>query len=183
MRALVVFESMFGNTEVVARAVAEGIAPSLDVDVVEAGQAPGNSGDSVLLVVGAPTHAFGMSRPSTRRDAQQRARGGIISQGIGVREWVGKLQPPGRATAAAAFDTRIDKPRIPGSAARGIERRLRGLGFDITLPAESFFVTDVAGPLLPDEAGRAREWGSELAAVVMPPTTTPPHASHGGGGV
>ncbi len=55
-RALVVFESMFGNTEAIARAVADGLGGGAEVDVV-----------------GGPTHAFGMSRPSTRRSAAQQA--------------------------------------------------------------------------------------------------------------
>ena len=159
MRACVVFESLFGNTQAVANAVAEGLASVMAVDVVEAGVAPTTWDATTLLVVGGPTHAFGMSRPSTRQDARQRAGGHVVSQGNGVREWLAELHPEGRGTPAAAFDTRIDKPRVPGSAGRGAERRLRRLGFTVLVPAESFFVTDVAGPLLDGELARARRWG------------------------
>jgi hypothetical protein len=166
MRALVVYESMFGNTEVIARAVADGLGSALETAVVEAGSAPSALGDFTLLVVGAPTHAFGMSRPSTRQDARQRARGRVVSEGEGLREWLANLQPATNATQAAAFDTRIDKPRVPGSAARGAERRLRRLGFVVAADAESFFVTDVAGPLLHGEVERAQRWGADLAARI-----------------
>ena len=64
MTALVVFESMFGNTKVIADAVAEGLARHLPVRQVEVGAAPTVIGGEVeLLVVGGPTHAFGLSRP------------------------------------------------------------------------------------------------------------------------
>ena len=67
MRALVVYESMFGNTEAVARAVADGLAEMHDVDLREVSQAPIAVIARVdLIVVGGPTHAFSLSRPATR---------------------------------------------------------------------------------------------------------------------
>jgi flavorubredoxin len=167
MRALVVFESMFGNTERIARAVAEGLAPAVEVEVAEIATAPVSLAGVDLLIVGSPTHAFGMSRASTRQDARQRARGGVVSRGDGLREWLAALPEVQRATAAAAFDTRIDKPRVPGSAARGADRRLRRLGFTIASAPQSFFVADVAGPSIVGELQRAREWGEGLAAHVL----------------
>lgn len=164
MRAVVVFESMFGNTEAVARAVANGISSVMGVDILEVSSVPVRFGGVSLLVVGAPTHAFGMSRPRTRDDA--RARGSrSVAGGIGVREWLESLGRPAAATAAATFDTRIDKPRVPGSAARAAEKRLRRLGFRVTA-AESFYVEDVAGPLVQGEDERARRWGEHLARQV-----------------
>ncbi|BBH69955.1 hypothetical protein ACTI_66400 [Actinoplanes sp. OR16] len=68
MKALVVYESMFGNTEAVARALAEGLGESLDVIVADVQDRPA-VGDADVLVAGAPTHAFSLSRPSTRADA------------------------------------------------------------------------------------------------------------------
>lgn len=173
MRAVVVFESMFGNTETVARAIAEGMASALDVEVIEAAEAPALLDDVDLLVVGGPTHAFGMSRPNTRQDARQRARGHVVSQGIGIREWLAELHPVARPIAAAAFDTRIDKPRVPGSAARGAERRLRRLGFAMAAPARTFFVSDVAGPLMDGELERARGWGTQVSARTAAGVTQP----------
>jgi len=68
MKALVMYESMFGNTETVARAVADGMAGLFEVTVADVRTMPRASGMDVI-VVGAPTHAFGLSRPSTRRNA------------------------------------------------------------------------------------------------------------------
>jgi hypothetical protein len=130
MRARVVFESMFGNTQVIAQAVADGLAESMNVDVEEVGSAATEiAGDVELLVVGGPTHAFGLSRERTRESAAEQAVGGVVSPGEGLREWLSAVTGGSRAIAAAAFDTRIDKPRMPGSAAHGAEKRLRRMGF------------------------------------------------------
>ena len=76
-RGLVVFESMFGNTQVIASSVADGLAPRMQVDLMEVGVAPtALDGDVDLLVVGGPTHAFGMSRPGTRQLAAQQSQRG-----------------------------------------------------------------------------------------------------------
>ena len=164
MRALVVYESMFGNTQVIANAVADGLSDRMQVDAVEVGDAPTKLDDDVaLLVVGGPTHAFGMSRPMTRQDAAKQASDGLVSSRVGLREWLAALR--GRAgVAAAAFDTRVAMPHLPGSAARAAEKRLRKLGFRIAVPAESFFVEGTLGPLLEGEQDHARRWGTQLAS-------------------
>jgi hypothetical protein len=64
------------------------------------------------------------------------------------------------------FDTRIDKPRVPGSAAHGAEKRLRRLGFRVLVPAASFYVTDTSGPLVAGERERARRWGELLGSTM-----------------
>lgn len=168
--ALVVYESMFGNTEAVARAVAEGLAVTMEIDVIPVSQAPKEIGDSVqLLVVAAPTHAFGMSRPSTRRSAVD--QGGHPNGGCesGIREWLDALPHTPTPKAAAAVDTRIRKRGVPGSAARAAARRLRRLGYDVAEPS-SFWVSGTSGPLLAAELERARAWGAELA--LHPPGRT-----------
>jgi hypothetical protein len=74
MRAVVVFESMFGNTKAIAEAVADALSTVLPVELVEVGTASEVvPRDVALLVVGGPTHAFGMSRPDTRRTAVRQA--------------------------------------------------------------------------------------------------------------
>ena len=165
-RALVVYESMFGNTQKIAEAVKQGLSSHVPADILEVGTAPHAFGDGVeLLVVGGPTHAFGMSRPGTREDATRQAGGHVVSEGIGLREWLTTLErTPGKVTVAA-FDTRIAKPRVPGSAARAAEKRLRKLGFRVTLASESFYVRGTAGPLVEGEEERARAWGEKLGEV------------------
>jgi Flavodoxin len=162
-RALVVFESMFGNTRMIADAVAEGLASRFETSIVEVGDAPVSLADDVsLLVVGGPTHAFGLSRPGTRQDASRQAEGEIVSRGKGLREWLSTLKGR-RGIGAASFDTRIDRPRVRGSAARAAERRLRRLGFRVVVPAQSFWVTGTKGPLVPSEVERACRWAERIA--------------------
>jgi Flavodoxin len=163
MRAVIVYESMFGNTETVARAIGQGLEPFADVRVVEVGEVPAELDGVDLLVVGGPTHAFGMSRASTRQDAERQADGPVVSRRQGIREWLPAL-PPSAGVAAAAFDTRVAKVRrLPGSAARGAAKLLRRHRYAMVAPPESFYVDDVTGPLLQGELDRARVWGSTLA--------------------
>ncbi|BCJ33391.1 flavodoxin [Actinocatenispora thailandica] len=164
MHALVVYESMFGDTEQVARAIAEGLSTRAVVRVVSVDGAPTPVPDTVdLVVVGGPTHAFGMSRPNTRSSAarqDERAAGGTDR---GVREWLAAAGPL-HGRLAAAFDTHA-RTRLPGSAAGAIDRRLRHLGARIVAPAHSFYVTGMQGPLDSGERDRALRWGVDLAEL------------------
>lgn len=162
-RAMVVFESMFGNTEAVARAIADGLSTGMHVDVVPVAAAPVTLDDVTLLVVGGPTHVFGMSRTTTRADAVKQGAHPSGGSELGVREWLARLQP-GASTVAVAFDTRVKKRGMPGSAARGVQKQLRRLGFPIAAPARSFAVAGTPGPLLDGELQEARDWGKALAA-------------------
>lgn len=169
MRALVVYESMFGDTQLIANAVADGLSSRMSTDIVEVGAAPTEVGEEVdLLVAGGPTHAFGMSRPRTREDATRQAGHDVVSRGIGMREWLEALQHHSGSCSATAFDTRINKPRVPGSAARGAEKRLRRLGFHIVAPAQSFYVAGTDGPLIEGELEHAQRWGREIGAAATP---------------
>ncbi|MGD9960770.1 flavodoxin family protein [Nocardioides sp.] len=87
MKALVVYESMFGNTREVAEAVAAGLRGHLEVELHDVASAPPADDTWDLVVVGGPTHAFSLSRASTRAEAI--AKGGTEgSVDIGLREWV-----------------------------------------------------------------------------------------------
>jgi hypothetical protein len=160
---------MFGNTERVARAVALGLAEHIHVDLVRAGPGVTLADDVDLVVIGGPTHAFGLSRPSTRVSAGQQGASGSAAAGSGLREWLETLPPPTASwPATATFDTRVRKPGVPGSAARSAARRLRHAGLPVVVPPMSFWVRGTGGPLLPGEEGRARTWGRELARTVAP---------------
>lgn len=175
MRALLVYESMFGNTRDVARAVADGLSASLAVDVVEVSEAPAVIGSDVaLLVVGAPTHQHGMTNPKSRADAAVRAGDRLVSRGIGLNEWLDTLAPTAVPLPAAAFDTRIKGPGLLwGSAAKIAARRLRELGFRLVQEPQDFLVGGPTGPLfdrlVAGELERARTWGARLAAAVPTP--------------
>ena len=163
MRSLVVYESLWGNTEQVAHAIAAGLVEAMRVDVVEVGTAPAVPTEDVdLLVVGGPTHAFSMSRPDTRSEAVTRGASNT-APGPGIREWIAALPKMSDGSLVATFDTRVEKVRrLPGSAARKAGKLLRRLGYAQVLDPESFYVADVDGPLLDGEMDRARAWGSRL---------------------
>lgn len=171
MRALVVYESMFGNTQAVARAIADGLETWAAVDVVEVNAAPTVLADDIsLLVVGGPTHAFGLSRESTRRDAATQTAGTLVSTGAGIREWLSRIAHPTTEIAAAAFDTKINKPWLPGSAAKAAHKRMRWLRFRMAAAPESFYVTGASGPLVDGELDRARAWGERLGSMWASPS-------------
>ncbi len=70
MRALIVYESMFGNTHVIADHIATGLRPGYEVTVVPVGDATAELVAAAdLLIVGGPTHAHRMSTPGTRHSA------------------------------------------------------------------------------------------------------------------
>jgi len=157
---------MFGNTRLMAEAIAGGLARHMEVDLAEVGGVRYPATGVDLLVVGGPTHAFGMSRANTRKSAADMMVGPLVSGGIGMREWLEHLGSPAEPTAAAAFDTRINKPRVPGSAAAGAQKRLRKLGFSLPVGPETFFVDATIGPVLAGEYERAHRWGEELGAKI-----------------
>jgi hypothetical protein len=164
VRALVVYESMFGNTRAVAESVSRGLAARMTVDLREVGAAPDEIDDSIdLVVAGGPTHAFSMSRPNTRRSAVDQADGPLVSPGRGLREWIDTAGPTLRGRAVATFDTKISKAYLPGSAARSAHKRLRRLGCRPVAPAENFIVLGTAGPIADGELDRATRWGEHLA--------------------
>jgi flavodoxin-like protein len=174
MRAVVVYESMYGNTHLIAEAIGAGLRTAFDVRIVPVAQAgPEVIADADLVVVGGPTHAHGMSRPSTRKAAVQAASkpvGGLTVEpdalGPGLRDWFGWLgEYPVRA---AAFDTRVHGPvALTGRASKGVARLLREHGFDVVAEPESFLVTR-QDRLEPHEQDRARDWGARLAAGITP---------------
>lgn len=164
MHALVVYESLWGNTEQVAREVAAGTGAA-SVEVVPAASAPpAIEADVDLLVVGGPTHAFSMSTGSTRDAARQQGATEIPSGGI--REWIEGLAAPARAVPVATFDTRVVTPRLPGSAAKKAMKRLVALGFRPVAKPETFGVHGYSGPVADGELERARQWGRTVAAAL-----------------
>src|SRR5262245_53067379 len=171
-RALVVYESMYGNTARIADAVCTGLRETIQAEMMPAYRAPTRVPVDVrLLVVGGPTHAFSMSRPNTRQEAKEQHEV-VMPIEIGIREWLGELAGTGLPPiGAATFDTRIAKVRrLPGSAARSAAKLLRKMGFRL-LPSASFFVDETTGPIREVEIERARRWGEELGRQLTGSTT------------
>jgi hypothetical protein len=170
-RALVVYESVFGDARAIADAILAGLSRHLPAGVVAAADAPAEVGaDVALLVVGGPNHAFGMPRPLTRKSAVTQYGADIPDTQVGLHEWLESARLTGSGTLAAAFDTRgADHPLISklDHAARTEEKLLTRLGATVVAPAEHFFVADVKGPLAEGEEDRARSWGETLAGLVV----------------
>jgi Flavodoxin len=174
MRAVVVYESMYGNTRLIADAIGGGLETAFDVSVVAVSHAsPAVLDGADLVVVGGPTHVHGMSRASTRKAAVEAAdkpasplRTEPDALGPGLREWFASLGH--YQVKAAAFDTRMHGPAaLTGRASKGVAPLLRAHGFDVTAEPESFLVTK-QDRLEPQEETRAREWGARLAASITP---------------
>jgi hypothetical protein len=171
MRALVVYESMYGNTHVVADHIATGMRASMDdVEVVALDDATSTVvAGADVLVVGGPTHMHGMTSERSRQAAveavakEEDLELDENAPGPGLRDWFDELHGAG---AAAAFDTRIDAPAVlTGRASRGIAHRLRHHGYRELAPPESFLV-DKHNHLIDGEADRAEAWGRALAERV-----------------
>ena len=149
MNAVVVYDSWYGNTEQVARAIAEQLGPARLLK----GRAFGafDTAGCDLLVVGSPTHAGGMS--------------------VGMRAIVPRIaQEAVRGVAVAAFDTRFhENIEHTGSAAVTIAEYLEQKGACIVAPPESFFVGGLTGPLEDDEIGHAKTWAAQLRDAASAP--------------
>jgi hypothetical protein len=180
MRALVVYESMFGNTHVIASNIADGLRAACEVTLVPVAEATASLvAGADLVVVGGPTHMHGLSSASTRRMAAEAAAkdcSGLRLEpdagGPGMRDWLTDIGH--RDGFAAAFDTRINGvPAFTGRASRPIARLLRRHGYRLVAAPESFLVNS-QNTLLDGESSRARRWGMMLGAVSK--TYTPAHA-------
>jgi hypothetical protein len=170
MTAVVLYESMFGNTRQIAHAIGDGLSDFTDVRVEPASAGPDLAVD--LVVIGAPTHAHSLPRASSRKDAAKWAADPEQHLDLdpdaskpGVREWIESLSTA--PAAWAAFGTRVDVPRIfAGDASAGIERRIRRLHSRPVAESECFLVT-TKNALVDGELDRAREWGRSLGQAVI----------------
>lgn len=160
VKAVVVYESLWGNTAAVARAIAEGLgegARALHTDEATAAALAGVD----LVVAGAPILGFAL--PTEQMLASQGNATPAPPKPAdlahpSMRAWLAAL-PAGKGRAAA-FETRIWWS--PGSAAKTILARLEGAGY-APVEREKFIVTGRYGPLKDGEVERARAWGTRLA--------------------
>lgn len=167
MRAVVVYESTYGNTRHVAEAIAEGLGESATVDVVPVSSAGDiNFSDLDLLVVGAPTHVH----DNLRGNGDAGTSGGddlVLEPGVtvsGIREWLTSQR--GAKGRAATFDTRIEGTTvITEPASQRLADLFSDSQFDLVAGPESFLVDDGAR-LQPGEEDRARQWGNTLARTL-----------------
>ncbi len=145
MKVLVVYDSVFGNTEKIARSIATGLSGN-DVKVASAQEAgPQDWKGLDMLIVGCPTQAW--------------------TSTVAINGLIHSIPDSAMAgVKAATFDTRV-RSRLSGSAAPKIEKALKKNGVRIIAPPQAFFVKGRSGPLVEGEAERAAEWAKQLLAA------------------
>ncbi len=159
MKGIVVYESHWGNTAAVARAIAEGLGEEARAVTTDEATAEVVR-EAEVIVAGAPVMAFNL--PSDKMldtlagDAKAPAPADMSHPSM--REWLGHL-PAGRA-AVTSFETALHFS--PGSARGAIERAFVGAGYRKLADPKRFFVKGTYGPLRDGELDKARAWGAEL---------------------
>jgi flavodoxin I len=142
MKALIIYDSVYGNTEKIARAMAEAITSPDEVNVLRAGETdPSELASIDLFIVGSPTHG---GRPTPA-----------------VQEFLNRVTGPSLdGVNVAAFDTRTASKlaRIFGNAAGRIAGHLERKGGVLSASPEGFIVTGTKGPLKEGELERAAAW-------------------------
>jgi len=164
MKAVVVYESLWGNTAAIARAVADGIGP--EARALSTAEAAGPAiADADLVVAGAPVIAFGLASEKTRESIRANPGKAPAPPDLShppMRSWLDSL-PQGHGRSAA-FETRV--AFSPGGATAAIVRGLERAGYRPVAKAQRFFVKGMYGPLREGELERARLWGAELAKAM-----------------
>ena len=148
MKALIVYDSVYGNTEKIARAITLGLSEKGDARLARAGKENTDIQGIDILVVGSPTQG---GRPTPPVQEFLKA---IPSNGL-------------QNVKVASFDTRMRKggsgafAKLFGYATGRIESELKKRGGTV-IASEGFGVTGREGPLEEGETDRARKWGSGL---------------------
>ncbi len=164
MKAIIVYESHWGNTAAVARAIAEGIGSGARVLATDEATAEVIS-DVDLIVAGSPLLGFSLPTESMLKGMATNASKDPTPPDLShpsMRAWLETL--PSGSGRAAAFETRIWWS--PGSAAKAILKRLEALGYGPVGKGERFIVEDKYGPLRAGELERAKAWGATLAQAM-----------------
>ncbi len=180
MKAVVLYESMFGNTRLIAEAIRSGLAELAETTLINVNAVTRSDIDAAdLMVIGGPTHVHGMSRESTRAEAvkwtsdpKKALTLEPEAPGKGIREW---LETTSVSPLFAAFATRADIPiLLSGNVAAQIEHAMRAKATRRVVPGETFFVTK-DNRLKANEITRARAWGKLIAGEASRHTATGPH--------
>jgi len=155
VKALIVYDSVFGNTEKIAEAIGDSLAELTGTEVEKVSEAKLEQLQGTdLLIVGSPTRAFKPTKAIVDFLIQ------IPSNGL-------------KGINVAAFDTRISTEdvnsrilngfvKIFGYAAKPIADKLQKKGGNLAAPPEGFFVKDNEGPLKEGELERAAKWAKQV---------------------
>jgi len=159
MKALVIYDSVFGNTEQIAQAIGNALGSQEDVEILRVSNVKLEQLTGLkLLIVGSPTRQF---RPTAA-----------------INNLLKRIPKNGlKGVKVAAFDTRftmsaIEESRVLpffvrlfGYAAKPISDRLKKKGGELIIPPEGFFVEGVEGPLKEGELERAADWAKQIIAT------------------
>lgn len=163
MKVIVVYESHWGNTASVAKAIAEGFGPEAHVLATDQAS-PAEVAEADLIIAGAPIMAF--SLPSDRMLAtlggDPKAPSPPDLSHPSMRSWLDQL-PAGHGRSAQ-FETGLRWS--PGGATSAIGHKLEEAGFARLGRSRRFVVKGSYGPLREGELERAQQWGRELAATM-----------------
>ncbi|HEY95234.1 MAG TPA: flavodoxin family protein [Dehalococcoidia bacterium] len=144
MKTLVIYDSVYGNTEEIAKSMGEAIGS--EAKVVKAENAgPANLTSIELLIVGSPTYG---GRPTPK-----------------MKEFLDNIRAVTlKDVKIAAFDTRFPATwvKIFGFAAGKIEKRLKSQGGTSVIKPEGFYVSRTKGPLVEGEYERAAKWAQDI---------------------
>ena len=156
MNTVIIYDSQFGNTEQLARCVADKLASYGTVKLFRVPEGAFERTEADLLLVGGPTQRHGTSK-EMRAFLESIPRSALQGQ------------------AAAAFDTRYHLSAfVTGSAATRIAAGLKRAGASLIVLPESFFVAKVEGPLEQGEIERAGEWVEQMYAAFEASKNTKP---------
>jgi len=159
MKALIIYDSVYGNTEQIARAIANGFIPYKDIVLLRVCEVkPELLKELNILIAGSPTQRFRLTSP--------------------MNDMLGSIPLNGlKGVKAAAFDTRLSLSHIESSierfavknggyAAKGIANKLKKSGGELVMPPEGFFVKGMEGPLLEGELERAADWAKQILGIL-----------------
>jgi flavodoxin I len=150
MKILIIYDSAYGNTEKVAKAIAEELTPGNDVAVTKPKGIDEIETDNLnLLIIGSPTQA-GRPLPS-------------------IQALVNALPADSlKNTKVAVFDTRVEMliAKVFGYAADKIAKALKPSKGKMISPPAGFIVNDKEGPLKQGELDRAKYWAKDLLKKV-----------------
>ncbi len=147
MKVLVVYDSVYGNTEQIARAIGGATSNDInDIKVIHAKEAvPSELQNVDLLIAGAPTQG---GRPTQAMQEFLKQVSEFYIKGLNI----------------ATFDTRISAKWVGifGYAAGRIAKNLKKKGGVLLLDPAPFYVTGTEGPLKEGELERAAAWAQDV---------------------
>lgn len=159
MKTLLLFDSYFGNTEKIARAIAKAFDGDQEFVIKRNNETtPEELSNYNLLIVGSPTRGFQPTEDVAK----------LIKSIPAKKLYRIKI---------ATFDTRVlletikskfarKMVDIGGYAAKTIDKRLVQKGAVSVTAPEGFYVMDTEGPLKEGELERAEEWGKQIRAII-----------------